>query len=326
MKFDFFQELRCPECRVLVTVPFESLPPNILLMRILEGIKKIPPDSEASLGIKHPTCDPFSFLSQVTAITTTTQATEAGSGSPFYTASSQSTLPSPNNPFLTSPLATPLRGFTTSSAPQNGTIPSFYTLSSQHSNIASTSLTSVHSTSNTLSHSDSFSSLTTTPSTFFHATSPAFSTQPSSSAISPSTTTSVQLFHTHADETSSLTHTSMPVLNTLLSSFSALHTERPLSTSMGSLAEPRPITLVTTSIGQSEVEQPPTSAIRPSVARQISLKSQKESHVSELSPHTYVSWVILEKIQALCLKGLNLFDEEELALNQVRSEWVPHLT
>ncbi|KFB47501.1 AGAP011487-PA-like protein [Anopheles sinensis] len=31
------QELRCPECRVLVEVRIDELPPNVLLMRILEG-------------------------------------------------------------------------------------------------------------------------------------------------------------------------------------------------------------------------------------------------------------------------------------------------
>ncbi|XP_017476508.1 PREDICTED: E3 ubiquitin-protein ligase SH3RF1 isoform X1 [Rhagoletis zephyria] len=33
------QELRCPECRVLVEVKIDDLPPNVLLMRILEGMK-----------------------------------------------------------------------------------------------------------------------------------------------------------------------------------------------------------------------------------------------------------------------------------------------
>jgi E3 ubiquitin-protein ligase SH3RF len=32
-------ELRCPECRTLVTVRIEDLPPNILLVRLLEGLK-----------------------------------------------------------------------------------------------------------------------------------------------------------------------------------------------------------------------------------------------------------------------------------------------
>ncbi|CAH0386097.1 unnamed protein product [Bemisia tabaci] len=33
------KELRCPECRVLVDCKIEELPPNVLLMRILEGMK-----------------------------------------------------------------------------------------------------------------------------------------------------------------------------------------------------------------------------------------------------------------------------------------------
>ncbi|VEN50162.1 unnamed protein product [Callosobruchus maculatus] len=33
------KELRCPECRVLVQAKVEDLPPNVLLMRILEGMK-----------------------------------------------------------------------------------------------------------------------------------------------------------------------------------------------------------------------------------------------------------------------------------------------
>ncbi|KAK7479215.1 hypothetical protein BaRGS_00029559 [Batillaria attramentaria] len=33
------QELRCPECRTLVTTRVEDLPPNILLVRLLEGLK-----------------------------------------------------------------------------------------------------------------------------------------------------------------------------------------------------------------------------------------------------------------------------------------------
>lgn len=32
-------ELRCPECRVLVDIKIDELPPNVLLMRILEGMK-----------------------------------------------------------------------------------------------------------------------------------------------------------------------------------------------------------------------------------------------------------------------------------------------
>lgn len=36
------KELRCPECRVLVSTKLEELPPNVLLMRILEGMKNVP--------------------------------------------------------------------------------------------------------------------------------------------------------------------------------------------------------------------------------------------------------------------------------------------
>lgn len=35
------QELRCPECRVLVDVKIEDLPTNVLLMRILGGMKNL---------------------------------------------------------------------------------------------------------------------------------------------------------------------------------------------------------------------------------------------------------------------------------------------
>ncbi|CAK1589246.1 unnamed protein product [Parnassius mnemosyne] len=37
------KELRCPECRVLVEAKIEDLPPNVLLMRILEGMKNSAP-------------------------------------------------------------------------------------------------------------------------------------------------------------------------------------------------------------------------------------------------------------------------------------------
>lgn len=36
------KELRCPECRVLVETKVEELPCNILLIRILEGMKNAP--------------------------------------------------------------------------------------------------------------------------------------------------------------------------------------------------------------------------------------------------------------------------------------------
>ncbi|XP_011498297.1 PREDICTED: SH3 domain-containing RING finger protein 3 isoform X2 [Ceratosolen solmsi marchali] len=37
------RELRCPECRVLVNAKVDDLPPNVLLMRILEGMKNATP-------------------------------------------------------------------------------------------------------------------------------------------------------------------------------------------------------------------------------------------------------------------------------------------
>lgn len=37
------KELRCPECRILVPIKIDELPPNVLLMRILEGMKNAIP-------------------------------------------------------------------------------------------------------------------------------------------------------------------------------------------------------------------------------------------------------------------------------------------
>ncbi|XP_023288307.1 SH3 domain-containing RING finger protein 3 isoform X2 [Orussus abietinus] len=37
------RELRCPECRILVEVKIDDLPPNVLLMRILEGMRNAGP-------------------------------------------------------------------------------------------------------------------------------------------------------------------------------------------------------------------------------------------------------------------------------------------
>lgn len=37
------KELRCPECRILVPAKIDELPPNVLLMRILEGMKNAAP-------------------------------------------------------------------------------------------------------------------------------------------------------------------------------------------------------------------------------------------------------------------------------------------
>lgn len=39
---DTNKELRCPECRVLVECKIDELPPNVLLMRILEGMRNAP--------------------------------------------------------------------------------------------------------------------------------------------------------------------------------------------------------------------------------------------------------------------------------------------
>lgn len=37
------KELRCPECRILVPMKIDELPPNVLLMRILEGMRNAAP-------------------------------------------------------------------------------------------------------------------------------------------------------------------------------------------------------------------------------------------------------------------------------------------
>ncbi|XP_053616337.1 E3 ubiquitin-protein ligase SH3RF3 isoform X2 [Plodia interpunctella] len=42
------KELRCPECRILVEVKLEELPPNVLLMRILEGMNNSAPRKTAA--------------------------------------------------------------------------------------------------------------------------------------------------------------------------------------------------------------------------------------------------------------------------------------
>ncbi|XP_072755957.1 E3 ubiquitin-protein ligase SH3RF3 isoform X2 [Anoplolepis gracilipes] len=41
------RELRCPECRVLVDTKVDDLPPNVLLMRILEGMRNAAPKNQA---------------------------------------------------------------------------------------------------------------------------------------------------------------------------------------------------------------------------------------------------------------------------------------
>lgn len=47
---DSRKELRCPECRVLVTVPLDELPPNVLLSRILEGMKNAANQAPSSVN------------------------------------------------------------------------------------------------------------------------------------------------------------------------------------------------------------------------------------------------------------------------------------
>ena len=43
------KELRCPECRILVDVKIEDLPPNVLLMRILEGMRNAAPKKRSAV-------------------------------------------------------------------------------------------------------------------------------------------------------------------------------------------------------------------------------------------------------------------------------------
>lgn len=51
---DSHKELRCPECRVLVEVRVEELPPNVLLMRILEGMRNSAPRKPTLVGQRGP--------------------------------------------------------------------------------------------------------------------------------------------------------------------------------------------------------------------------------------------------------------------------------
>lgn len=50
---DSHKELRCPECRILVPCKVDELPPNVLLMRILEGMKNAAPKRNHRSGIHH---------------------------------------------------------------------------------------------------------------------------------------------------------------------------------------------------------------------------------------------------------------------------------
>lgn len=45
------RELRCPECRVLVDAKVDDLPPNVLLMRILEGMRNAVPKNQAKSAL-----------------------------------------------------------------------------------------------------------------------------------------------------------------------------------------------------------------------------------------------------------------------------------
>lgn len=44
------KELRCPECRIVVDTKVEELPPNVLLMRILEGMRNSGPKRIGASG------------------------------------------------------------------------------------------------------------------------------------------------------------------------------------------------------------------------------------------------------------------------------------
>ncbi|XP_035722371.1 E3 ubiquitin-protein ligase SH3RF3-like isoform X2 [Vespa mandarinia] len=48
------RELRCPECRVLVDVKVDDLPPNVLLMRILEGMRNAAPKNVKTVSRNNP--------------------------------------------------------------------------------------------------------------------------------------------------------------------------------------------------------------------------------------------------------------------------------
>ncbi|KAK9300223.1 hypothetical protein QLX08_006997 [Tetragonisca angustula] len=48
------RELRCPECRILVDAKVDDLPPNVLLMRILEGMRNAAPKSTKSVAKSNP--------------------------------------------------------------------------------------------------------------------------------------------------------------------------------------------------------------------------------------------------------------------------------
>lgn len=77
------QELRCPECRVLVEVRIDELPPNVLLMRILEGMLLVRtlPDYE----VTHQNANPIPSLAGMKTAELNSQNTSQttnGSGKP----------------------------------------------------------------------------------------------------------------------------------------------------------------------------------------------------------------------------------------------------
>lgn len=94
-------ELRCPECRVLVDIKVEDLPPNVLLMRILEGMKnatsacqnQISNSSSTTKSPAQPANDNNPLeqqslsLSSTTTPTTTTMTTTMGSQQPLQPSS-----------------------------------------------------------------------------------------------------------------------------------------------------------------------------------------------------------------------------------------------
>lgn len=43
------KELRCPECRILIASKIDELPPNVLLMRILEGMRNAAPKKQRNV-------------------------------------------------------------------------------------------------------------------------------------------------------------------------------------------------------------------------------------------------------------------------------------
>lgn len=47
------KELRCPECRILVPCKIDELPPNVLLMRILEGMRNAAPKKQRAIKGKY---------------------------------------------------------------------------------------------------------------------------------------------------------------------------------------------------------------------------------------------------------------------------------